>query len=78
MKYAITHPYLPYIADKLLTGNYGEDRYSGGIYCSVCGEEINYGEEYYEVGGKFFCMRCEDEAEMSILDEVRNEYIYEL
>ena len=76
MKYKITHPYLPYIADRILTGNYGEaDR---RVYCSACGEEITEDETYYDVGGRFFCMRCEDEAEMCILDEVRGDYIYGL
>ena len=77
MKYSITHPYLPCVADRLITGNYGEDRYGCGIYCSACGEDITSGEEYYDVNGMFFCMRCEDEAEMSILDDVRDEYIFE-
>ena len=76
MKYSTTHPYLPYIADRILTGNYGET--GGRIYCSACGEEITEDEAYYDVNGMFFCMRCEEEAEIHILDEVRSDYIYGL
>lgn len=78
MKYSVTSPYLPYLSDRCRTGNFGEDRYRGGIYCSECGETLGDGESYYDVGGNIFCMRCEKSAESFILDEVRDEYIYEL
>ena len=78
MKYKINHPYLPYVMDGFLTGSYGEDSFNEKLYCSSCGEPIPYGSEYYSVGDNVYCLRCQYEADTAILDEVRENYIYEL
>lgn len=78
MKYALNDPYLPHLADRYKNENYSEDFLDGATYCSACGGTIYSGEQYYDVGGSFFCMSCEKTAENIILDEVRDDYIYEL
>lgn len=78
MKYLLNNPYLPYAADRIITGGYGENDFSCGACCSVCGEDIRGGEEYYDVNGRLFCMLCEGAAQEHILDEVRDSYIHEL
>lgn len=80
MIYSISDPDIGHAIDKFATGNYGEDFYGAdgaGVFCSVCGGEIKACEEFYDVDGTFFCMRCEKEAEERIIDSIREEYIFE-
>lgn len=46
--------------------------------CSECGASLCPGEEYYDVQGSIYCMNCTDKAERHILDEVREDYIFEV
>ena len=78
MIYSLNNPYLPYAAERFRTGSYGEDSYTDSILCSECGMEIAAGEAYYDVHGVIFCMSCSEYASQQILDEVRENYIFEL
>ena len=76
--YLQNSPYIGDAIDKYRTGNYGEDEYISDGVCRSCGGSISEGDRYYEVGGEIYCMNCEKEAECEILDEVRENYIYEM
>lgn len=74
MIYSLDSPYMPHLIDEYKTGYTEEDE---GLECSVCGAEIISGSSYYDVCGKIYCPLCSDAAESHILDNVRNNYIFE-
>lgn len=78
MIYSMKSPYLPYAADAIRTGNYGEDCFDepadNTLWCSECGGAICSGEGYYDVGGRLYCMDCIKAAEEAILEETREDY----
>lgn len=76
----LSDPRLAYLAERYATGDYGEELCcgdGGGVVCAECESEIRPFEEYYDVNGVFFCMRCDAAAERRILDLVREDYIFE-
>ena len=52
------------------------DDHFSKLFCSCCGENIQPGQEYFDVDGSIFCMRCD--AEVAIFEKHRDEYLYEL
>lgn len=76
MKYSLEEPCISMLIDEYKTGAFGEDRF-GVCRCSSCRKEIAPGESYFDVDGEFFCMGCREEAESLILEQIRDNYIFE-
>lgn len=75
MKYSIDSPHAAQLMDMYVTGNYGEILNSKPK-CCCCGSRIEQRERYYDINGIIYCMNCEEEAETTILNDVREDYIF--
>lgn len=75
MKYSLDSPYMPHLIDEYVTGGFDES--FGVPQCRSCGADIGCGEQYYDVDGNIYCMRCSGSADKDILESVRDNYIYE-
>lgn len=69
---------VPFMVDRYITGNFGEDDVRRKMVCCGCGGRIKSGDLYYLTGDKVYCMNCECEAVEQILENVRQEFIYQM
>ena len=69
---------LPNFIDRYVTGNYGEDNEVSSLRCFACGAVIEPSNSYYLLDNTVYCMDCEDEAHLQIINEIADNYIYVL
>lgn len=69
---------MPFFIDRYKTGDFGEDAMRRNMICCGCGGNIKSGDLYYQTGDKVYCMDCENEAAEQILENVRQEFIYQM